>query len=161
MTKLNTIYNTNYIEKILHFILALCFIYLLDNLSIYLAFSPIPITFGTLAVFILALKGDLYIFPILLYVLKGAFSVYGAGYVFGYFISAIFIRVFLKKINLAFLLISANLIIYFFGVIYLAHASSLNILQSLNLGFYPFIIGDSLKIIIALFLYKKVNNKKI
>ena len=59
-------------------------------------------------------------------------------------------------------MLAGNIIIYFFGLVHLQNLLNINLTRTLEIGLYPFIYGDFLKIILAASLmsgfWKLVNN---
>lgn len=145
---------------------------ILGPLSIPIPFSPVPITFTNLAIYLTAFilgwkKATISYFIYLLLGLVGlpVFSGfmggperlfgktggYLIGFIFMALISGFFIEKFYGKIHMYFLgLILATLVTYLFGTVWLAYLANLTFVQALLLGVIPYIIGDSIKIIIAI-----------
>ncbi|HDN79156.1 MAG TPA: biotin transporter BioY [Chloroflexi bacterium] len=146
------------------------FVALAARIAIPLPFSPVPITGQTLAVLLVgALLGSKRgALSLLLYLLEGALGlpVFAGGtgglvrllgptggYLIG-FVAAAFVTGWLAEhqwdrrfwSNFVAMLIG-NLLIYLFGLSWLAHYVGLG--KVLALGFYPFIPGDLIKLIIA------------
>lgn len=143
------------------------------HIKVWLPFSPVPVTGQTFAVLMLgvllgARRGCL---AVLAYIIEGAagLPVFAAGvgpaallgptggYLFG-FIPAAYITGSLaekgwdRRFGTTVLtMIFGNLAIYSFGLIWLGCLTGFNAMV-LTLGLYPFIIGDSFKIILAAIL---------
>jgi biotin transport system substrate-specific component len=143
------------------------------NVKVWLPFSPVPVTGQTFAVLMLgALLGSRRgCLAVLAYILEGAagLPVFAAGvgsaallgptggYLFG-FIPAVYITGRLaekgwdRRVGTTVLaMIFGNLAIYTFGLFWLCCMIGFNT-AVLTLGLYPFIIGDSIKIILAAIL---------
>jgi biotin transport system substrate-specific component len=141
--------------------------------KVWLPFSPVPVTGQTFAVLMLAalLGSRLGCLAVLAYIAEGAaglpFFAVGAGpaallgptggYLFG-FIPAAYITGRLaekgwdRRVGTTILaMILGNLAIYMFGLLWLCFLTGLST-RVLTLGLYPFIIGDSIKIILAAIL---------
>lgn len=143
------------------------------HVKVWLPFSPVPVTGQTFAVLMLgALLGSKPgCLAVLAYILEGAagLPVFAVGvgtaallgptggYLFG-FIPAAYITGRLaekgwdRRIGTTVLaMIFGNLVIYTFGLLWLCFLTGFSTMV-LTLGFYPFIIGDSIKIILAAIL---------
>ena len=153
------------------------FIALSAQIAVYLPFSPVPVTGQTFAVLLIgALLGSRRgCLSVLLYVIEGAaglpvfalgrggiailFSPTG-GYLIG-FIAAAYVTGLLaergwgrKVETTALVMVLGNIVIYAFGVVWLACLKFIFRVPIGNgglfiIGVYPFVIGDVLKIIIA------------
>ena len=133
-------------------------------LSCALPFSVIPLTFqvhlALLVAFLLGKKRG--VLAVALFLMQGAMGapVFAGGacgiahllgprggYLFGYLMGALFIQrwspITLKEIFFVF--IGANLVVYFFGVLFLS--TFMSPFKALECGVFPFIIGDFLKTI--------------
>jgi biotin transport system substrate-specific component len=143
------------------------------QITIYLPFSPVPITGQTLAVLMagLILGKTLGTASIAAYLAQGAAglpffaggksglaTLFGptGGYLFG-FLAAVYIVGMLSELRLKRSVIQAssaivigNVIIYIFGLVWLARFVGES--QVLQLGLYPFLIGDLLKILLGIVL---------
>ena len=143
------------------------------QITIYLPFSPVPITAQTLAVLLagLYLGKNLGAASIAAYLAQGAaglpFFAGGksglatllgpsGGYLFG-FLAAAYIVGMLSELRFkrslfqaSSTLIVGNVIIYIFGLVWLARFVGES--QVLQLGLYPFLIGDLLKILLGIVL---------
>lgn len=144
---------------------------ILGPLSIPIPFSPVPISFTNLAiyftVFILGWKrGSISYFIYLLIGLVGlpVFSGFSGGpgklvgptggYLIGFMFMAIiggfFIEKFSGKVFMYVIgLILATAAAYFFGTAWLAYQAHLTFWQALMAGVIPYLIGDGIKIAIA------------
>ena len=143
------------------------------QITIYLPFSPVPITGQTLAVLMAGLILGKTLGPasIAAYLIQGAAglpffaggksglaTLFGptGGYLFG-FLAAVYIVGMLSELRLKRSVIQAssaivigNVIIYVFGLVWLARFVGES--QVLQLGLYPFLIGDLLKILLGIVL---------
>lgn len=143
------------------------------QITINLPFSPVPITGQTLAVLLtgLILGKKLGTTSIAAYLAQGAAglpifaggksgvaTLFGptGGYLIG-FLAAVYVVGMLSELRFKrslFLASSAlvigNIIIYLFGLVWLARFVGES--QVLHLGFYPFLIGDILKILLGIVL---------
>ena len=141
------------------------------QITIYLPFSPVPITAQTLAVLLagLYLGKNLGAASIAAYLAQGAVglpffasgksglaTLFGptGGYLFG-FLAAVYIVGMLSELRYQRSLFQAsstiivgNVIIYIFGLVWLAQFVGES--QVLQLGLYPFLIGDLLKILLGI-----------
>lgn len=156
----------------------------LAQLSIKLPFTPVPITGQTLGVLLVgaslgAVRGGI---AIILYLLEGAvglpFYAEGksgldyltaadalhatGGYLWGFVVASVFLgwlaeRGWDRKLGSALgAMLIAEIIIFTFGVVWLAAALDVPIIgatekydDALDFGLYPFVIGDILKLLIA------------
>jgi biotin transport system substrate-specific component len=143
------------------------------HIQVRLPFSPVPVTGQTFAVLMLAalLGSKLGSLAVLAYIAEGAagLPVFAAGvgpaallgptggYLFG-FIAAAYVmgrlaeRGWDRRFGTTILaMLLADLIIYAFGLLWLCFLTGFSTMV-LTLGFYPFIIGDLIKIVLAAIL---------
>ncbi len=146
---------------------------------------PVPVTFQTVGVLYAglllgpkrgALSQIIYIlmgllgFPLfargggLMYILSPTFGyLLGfvlASYLAGYARKYIFIKFNYKFIRGILIIIFANLAIYIVGISWLMLFTGLNLQNSIQVGFMPFIPGDILKIMLVLLMYSGFGNKR-
>ncbi len=141
------------------------FVGLLAQISIHLSFTPVPITGQTLAVLVVGTSLGLRrgVTALSLYALAGLIGVPwfangASGYVganFGYvlgFIAAAAVCGYLaekradrKVISAIPAMVLGELVMYVFGVVWLAAALHVGIGKAISLGFVPFWIGDAIK----------------
>ncbi len=135
------------------------FLLVCSHFRVYTPFSPVAITMHTFAIAILGyflpFRAALAIFSI--YFLDGLMGfgllgpAIGLGVKFGYYIGMIGALLFLshypKSKSLFLGLTLSTLIIWFFGVLHLQFL--IGIKSALTLGVVPFVIGDSIKILMA------------
>jgi biotin transport system substrate-specific component len=144
---------------------------ILGPLSIPIPFSPVPISFTNLAIYFTAFilgwkRGTI---SYLIYLLLGLIGLpvfsgfYGGlerlfgktggyliGFIFMAMISGFFIEKFSGKIYMYIIgLILATLVTYLLGAAWLAYQANLTFWQALLLGVIPYIIGDGVKIAVA------------
>ena len=143
------------------------------QISIYLPFSPVPITGQTLIILLagLVLGKNRGTAAVAIYLLQGASglpffaggksglaTLFGptGGYLFG-FLAAVYIVGMLSELRFkrslfqaATALVIGNTIIYIFGLVWLARFIGES--QALQLGLYPFLAGDLLKISLGVVL---------
>ncbi len=159
----------------------------LGPFSIPLPFSPVPISFCNLAVyiavFLLGMKEGTV--SVIIYVLLGlaglpVFSGFSGGigkvlgptggYIIGYIFLAIiggfFVDRFYSKKKLGLVLIFVGFVLgticlYAFGTAWLAKGASLSFSAALMAGVIPYIPGDIIKILIAIFLGKTLKERLI
>lgn len=143
------------------------------QISIYLPFSPVPITGQTLAVLLVGAvlgsrKGAI---SQILYLIEGAIGlpVFASGhstlayilrptggYLIGFVFAAFLIGWFSehgwdrKNSTVAIAAFLSNIVIYIFGLAWLSRFFLLK--KILTIGFYPFILGDILKIVLLIIL---------
>jgi biotin transport system substrate-specific component len=145
----------------------------LAQVSIYLPFSPVPITGQTLAVLLVGatlgsrrgtISQILYLFEgaIGLPVFAGGNStlIYVLGPTGGYLIGFVFASFLMgwfsehgwdrKKLTVAIAAFLGNIVIYIFGLTWLSRFFPLK--KILTIGFYPFITGDILKIFLLIII---------
>ncbi len=146
----------------------------LAQISIKLPFTPVPVTGQTLGVLLVAgsLGAVLGGASMLLYLAEGALGLpffaegksgiehlglatASAGYLWGFVIAAVLIGYLAQKrwdrgvgsaIG-AFLL--GEIVIFTIGVGWLAQAIDVSVLKAMELGLYPFVVGDILKVLLA------------
>lgn len=145
---------------------------ILGPLSIPIPFSPVPITFTNLAIYLTAFilgwkKATISYFIYLLLGLVGlpVFSNFSGGpgkllgptggYLIGFilmaFISGFFIETFYGNVTMYILgLILATAAAYLLGTAWLAYQMDLTFYQALMTGVIPYLLGDGIKIAIAL-----------
>lgn len=161
-------------EVILIFSLALG-LALAAQVKIPLFFTPVPLTLQTFIVY-LAIKtlGKKAALPVLLYLAAGVFGlpVFAAtsfglayltgvtgGYLLGFLLAALLVPFFSPKARTFFknivCFLSAALIIYGLGILWLIFLFKLSLPAALLTGLYPFLAGEALKIIIAAFVTSK------
>lgn len=140
-------------------------------LSIFLPFSPIPLSLGTLAIYfgviILGMKQS--VISVAVYLLLGlvglpvfsgftggAGKLFGptGGYLIGYLFMALICGFFVDKFSNRILLCSIGLIwgttvCYLFGTLWLAYQASMSLSQALLSAVVPFLPGDIIKLALA------------
>lgn len=143
--------------------------------QIILPFTPVPITLQTFVLLLVAAtlgskRGAL---AMILYLVEGAsglpvfatgggplylFVVPSAGYLWSYPVAAFVVgwfseRGFDRSLKTSFIaMLLGTVIIYLFGVTWLAWILHVSIYQAMVLGFFPFIAGDLIKIALATIL---------
>lgn len=152
------------------------FIYLMTQLKVsLLPFSPVPITLQTLGVLVVGgalgwLRGGASIVLYWALALAGTPNVSATdtsgpelfyassptgGYVIGWFFAAVLVgylseqgwdRSFKSSISAMFL---GSIVIYLIGVPWLANALGYDAATALEKGMYPFVIGDTIKLLVA------------
>ena len=151
---------------------AALFVGVLAQINIHLSFTPVPITGQTLGVLVAGSalgwkRGGL---AMALYMALGMVGVpwysnhthgwsvaTGAtgGYLFGFIVAAAVCGLLAAKGNdrkvLAAMgsMVVGNVIIYAFGVTWLAHVIHVSLAKAITLGLPPFLLGDAIKVIIA------------
>jgi biotin transport system substrate-specific component len=146
----------------------------LAQISVHLGFTPVPITGQTLGVLLVggalgAWRGGA---ALLLYLLEGALgapffasgthgvsllkaSSATGGYLWGFVLAAIVTGWLAQRrwdrgvVSALGTFLIGEVIIFTFGVAWLSHALALSSQKALELGLYPFVVGDALKIAIA------------
>lgn len=143
--------------------------------NLHLGFSPVPITIENLIVMLTgAILGPLYGFlsvslVIVLSVIgiptlhgsSGAALLLGptGGFIWAYPFAALFIGLIVQRIkgrsaaSIALIWLTlelfGSLLLYVFGVPWLAHSANLSWQQAMAVGCYPFLVGDAVKAVIA------------
>lgn len=153
---------------------------ILGPLSISIPFSPVPISFTNLAIyltiFILGMRrGVISYFIYLLLGLVGVpvFSAFSAGpgkllgptggYLIGFIFMAIICGFFVEQFQrkwiyfLGFTL--ATIAAYFFGTFWLSYQASMSFSQAFLVGVVPYIPGDFIKIFISIFIGTQIRNR--
>lgn len=146
----------------------------LAQVSVRLSFTPVPITGQTLGVLLVgaSLGWELSAISVLLYLAEGAVGLpffaggaHGAsllalssatgGYLWGFVLAAATVgwlsrrgwdRILSSSISAMFV---GEVVIYLVGVPWLMAALHLPLAKALELGLYPFVIGDTLKLLLA------------
>ncbi len=139
-------------------------------ISIPLPFTPVPITLQSLVIMLMALVLPLKtsLFAYLLYLLLGSmglpvFANYRAGFdvligpTGGYLTGFLFALTWLSLSNTfqLFRLVVAQLIIYLFGIAWLAFVLQTSWPNAMMIGLYPYLFGDTLKVLMVYGLLKK------
>ena len=147
------------------------FIALSSQLAINLPFSPVPITAQTLAVLLMGIilgsrRGGLCLLmylsaggiglPVFANGASGLVYMFGptGGYLMGFLIAAFVIGWLAERgwdkriVTTFFAMFIGNVIIYLFGLSWLSFFTGID--KVFALGLYPFVIGDILKIILAI-----------
>lgn len=154
---------------------------ILGPLSIPIPFSPVPISFTNLAIYLTAFilgwkKGTLsyliYLFlglvglPIFSNFSGGPSKLFGptGGYLIGFilmaFISGLFIELFNGNISMYILgLMLASAANYLLGTAWLSYQLDLTFYQALSVGVFPYLIGDGIKIAIAIAIGPMVRSR--
>ncbi len=150
-----------------------------SRIRFYLPYSPVPITFQTLAVFlsVVFLKGKA-LYSQILYILlglsglplfsagAGVFYLAGptGGYILGFLLAALFlIKVLFIKRNIFWYLlcfVSADILILFTGSIWMNIFLNISLSNALLIGFMPFVYGDALKVVLAVLVARLVSYRK-
>jgi biotin transport system substrate-specific component len=148
------------------------FVTLCAQIEIHLGFTPVPITLQTFAVLLVgaglgALMGTASLALYLLVGMMGA-PVYAGGeggwewvkgatggYLVGFVVAAGVVGLLAEKrldrrVSTAVTaLLTGNVIVYLFGLPWLAHVGGYSWQKTLELGLYPFVVGDLLKLYLA------------
>jgi biotin transport system substrate-specific component len=168
---------TNKTSRMIKIALMAALIGILSYISIPI--PPVPITAQTIAVMLagLLLTPMDAMLSLLIFILLGAIGVpvfsngssglgvlFGptGGYIFGFLISAGFISYFKgtgKNIyrNLIVTTIGGIFVVYLIGIPWLAISYDMTLMNAIKAGALPFLIGDLLKVILASFIGKKIN----
>jgi biotin transport system substrate-specific component len=148
------------------------FVALAAQVSIHLGFTPVPITLQTFAVLLVASAYGTMLgtASILLYMLVGiagapvyaeqrsgweTFSGATGGYIVGFVVAAALTgylaeRGWDRKFSTAVsVMLTGNVVIYAFGLAWLHHNLEVNWPTALELGLYPFVGGDVIKLYLA------------
>ena len=146
----------------------------LAQLTVRLPFTPVPVTGQTLGVLLVggALGARKGLAAVLLYLVEGAiglpFFAAGAhgfellklsaatgGYLWGFAVAALVVGVLSQqgwdrsiRSSIGAMLLG-QIVIYAFGVPWLAHALDVSGAKALELGLYPFVVGDVVKLLVA------------
>ncbi len=160
---------TTWIGDALVIVLAAAFVGLLAQVSVPLPHTPVPLTGQTLGVLVAGASLGTWraTLSMSLYVLAGLagvpwFHAHTSGYpgvTFGYllgFVAAAAVMGEMSRRGLDRHVASAvaqfvvgSLVIYVFGVSWLAHSAHLSLAQALSAGMKPFLIGDAIKALLA------------
>ena len=146
-----------------------------------LPFTPVPITLQTFFVLLCGaiLGSRLGITAQISYLLIGAlglpiftgasagfFYLFGptGGYLFGFVLAAFFIgrvlpRVSAKRGSVFLVFLAGDLILFSTGVIWLKVLLGYSLTKLLIIGFFPFILGDLLKVTAATFIYQRIQRR--
>jgi biotin transport system substrate-specific component len=148
------------------------FVALCAQIEIHLGFTPVPITLQTFAVLLVgaglgALMGTASLALYLLVGMMGA-PVYAGGeggwewvkgatggYLVGFVVAAGVVGLLAEKrldrrVSTAVTaLLTGNVIVYLFGLPWLAHVGEYSWQKTLELGLYPFVVGDLIKLYLA------------
>lgn len=148
------------------------------QVRVYLPFTPVPITLQTFFVLLSGaiLGRNLGGLSQTVYLVLGSFSnslfagssgLFGptGGYLVGFVIASWMTGKLLEKDSLSFkriilTMIIGNLSIYTFGLPWLSIYLGYSIKKAILLGFLPFVIGDSIKLLSASFIYKALKYRR-
>ncbi len=145
--------------------------------KIPLPFSPVPITFQTLFVLLsgAVLGSGLGLLSQVAYLFLGvvglpifAGGVFGfarlfgptGGYIVGFLVCAWLVGNLVHRrqksfVNTLIAMVAGSLVIYFLGALQLAVVTGCGIKKAILMGILPFIPGDSVKVIVAAFIYNR------
>src|SRR6266508_3843123 len=125
----------------------------LAQLELKLPFTPVPITGQTLGVLLVgaSLGTGLGVISMALYLLQGATGVYLFGFVLaaaavGWLSECGWDRTLRSSIGAMFL---GEVVLYSVGIPWLMQALDVSLARALELGLAPFVIGDTLKLLLA------------
>ncbi len=144
----------------------------LAQVSIKLPFTPVPITGQTFGVLLVGASLGAWrgLSSLLLYLLVGAtgMPVYSGGqrgwevvqgptggYLLGFVVAAAVVGILAqrgwdKKLSSSLLaMLTGSVIIYVFGLLWLSRVLNADLARALELGLYPFLLGDALKALLA------------
>lgn len=172
------------INKIVSIALMTAIICVISPVSIAIPVSPVPISLATLAIYLTVMilgwkDGTI---SVLLYVLiglagapvftgfnGGAGKILGptGGYIIGYvllaFIEGVFVdwarklRPYEEAGATAFFgMLLGTVVLYVFGSLWLAKQSNMSLAAAFTVGVFPFIIGDVIKMVVALFVGTRI-----
>ena len=139
------------------------------QVAVPLPFTPVPLSLQTLTVLLAgaALGPVRGVAAMLMYLAVGAVGVpwfaqgnsglgfVTLGYVLGFIVAAGVVGALARRgadrsvVGAAAVMALGNLVIYAFGVPYLAVAAGMDLPTAVNLGAVPFLLGDALKVVIA------------
>ena len=163
------VFTKSWVSQALLIIGAAVFVGISAQIAIPLPFTPVPLTGQTFAVLLSAaalgsLRG---VTAMALYAVAGiagvpwfaqashGFAMPSFGYILG-FIAAAWVVGFVAErgatrtpLKMAGLMVLGNVVIYAFGVTWLAFALNVGFAKAISLGLTPFVIGDVIKIAIA------------
>lgn len=145
------------------------FVGLSAQIAIPLPFTPVPLTLQTFAVLLAAaaLGSVRGVLSMLVYAVVGVigvpwfaegssgFSAASFGYIIGFIVAAAVVGRIAESgatrsvPRTALLMVIGNVIIYAFGVAWLARAIDTSLANAISLGLVPFLIGDAIKIAAA------------
>lgn len=151
---------------------------ILSQISIPLPFTPVPINLAMISVFIAGglLETKVSAISQLVYVIIGAIGVpvYAnftgglgilvgptGGYIVGYIITTIIIGVIVKRLGNSIYSYTVAMVVgilgcYFVGTVWFMYITQNGLIEALIMCVVPFLIGDMLKIILSVFLVKKL-----
>jgi len=137
----------------------------LTNLVIYLAALLLGAKRGTFCCLIYLLLGFAGL-PVFAGFTGGIAKLVGptGGYLIGYLFTALIVGFFSDKFgthkSLVFMgLLLGTLTLYFFGSLWLAFQAHLSFFEALSIGVFPFILGDLLKMTLAIFLAAPIKKR--
>lgn len=148
---------------------AAAFVGVSAQIIIPLPFTPVPLTMQTFAVLLsaAALGSIRGMAAMAVYAIAGiagvpwfaegssGFAMPSFGYILGFVVAAFVVGRLAERgntrtpVRMAGLMVIGNVVIYAFGVTWLAAALSVSVGQAMTLGAYPFLIGDAIKIALA------------
>ena len=167
------------IKDIIIIALMAAVICVLSPFSITIPISPVPISLATLAIYLtmMILGGTKGTISVIIYVFLGFIGApvftgfsggvgkvlgptggYIIGYIFLAIISGMFIDNFRSKWMQFLGMVVGTIVLYIFGTLWLAFETSMTFKEALFAGVIPFIPGDVVKMIIALYAGTKIKN---
>jgi len=149
-------------------------------IKIILPFTPVPVTFQTLAVILsgiilgpvngilsqILFLALIILFPVIpsgssLAVLYGPTGGYISGFIFSAFISGYIYKRKKDDKHLIIAYIFGLLVIFASGVLWLALGHNMNFISALTVGLIPFIPGEIIKFLLAVAIIKRIEPLKI
>lgn len=163
------------IKKIVSIGLMTAIICVLSPFAVAIPVSPVPVSLSTFAIYLtLIILGQCDgTISVIVYVLLGfagapvftgftggVGKVLGptGGYIIGYIFLAIVEGVFVERARATTFLgmILGTIVLYMFGSLWLARQANMSLAAAFTVGVLPFIIGDVVKMLVALFLGTKI-----
>jgi len=151
-----------------------------SRVRIYLPYSPVPVTFQTLVVYLsVVFLGARAFYPLLSYIALGIFGapVFSAGagltylfgptggYISGFLLAGIIlIRILPFKKNILwyfFCFCLADGAILMMGTLWIMLAMRVSLTEAISLGILPFVYGDCLKIVLATLITRVIKNHQL
>jgi len=163
------VFTKTWVSQALLIVGAAVFVGISAQIAIPLPFTPVPLTGQTFAVLLSAaalgsLRG---VAAMVLYAVAGVagvpwfaqgshgFALASFGYILGFIAAAWIVGAIAERgatrtpLKMAGLMVIGNVVIYAFGVTWLAFAVHVDFAKAISLGLTPFIIGDLIKIALA------------
>lgn len=139
----------------------------LSNFAVILSVYLLGLKRGTISCIVYILLG-LFGLPIFSGFQGGIGKLFGVtgGYIFGYIFLAVFTGIFVEKYSSNYLfqflgMVIGNILCYVFGTVWFVFLTKMNLAEAVAICVVPFILGDVIKMLVALFAGNKIRKRII